>query len=103
LANPDTPSSSPLPRYRAIVLPEWTDRNEHLNNAFYLVLVQEAYIQALKTWRGEGHLPRTSTGSFTMQSLVTYLREIRKGARVEIVPRLLGLSRRLRSSRGASF
>jgi acyl-CoA thioester hydrolase len=80
-----------LPRYRAAVLPEWTDRNNHLNNAYYLIAVQGPYIDAVKHWRGEAHKERSSTGNFTMQSLVTHLRELRAGARLLIIPRLIGL------------
>lgn len=80
-----------LPRFRATVVPEWTDRNKHLNNAYYLIAVQSAYIAALKLWRGESELERSSTGNFTMQSLVTHLRELRLGASLLIVPRLLAL------------
>jgi acyl-CoA thioester hydrolase len=80
-----------LPRYRAAVIPEWSDRNNHLNNAYYLIAVQGAYIAALKLWRGEADQDRTSTGNFTMQSLVTHLRELRLGANLLIIPRLIGL------------
>ena len=80
-----------LPRYRAAVLPQWADRNEHLNNSYYLVAVQGAYIAALQHWRGEGHKERSSTGNFTMQSLVTHVRELKLGANLLIVPRLLAV------------
>jgi acyl-CoA thioester hydrolase len=80
-----------LPRYRAAVIPEWTDRNEHLNNAYYLIAVQGCYLAALKAWRGEEHQDRSSTGNFTMQSLVTHLRELRLGAKLLVIPRLIGL------------
>jgi acyl-CoA thioester hydrolase len=80
-----------LPRYRATVLPEWTDRNDHLNNAYYLVCVQSAFTTALKLWRGEAGQDRGGTGNYTMQSLVTHFRELRRGARLLIVPRLIGV------------
>lgn len=80
-----------LPRYRASVRPEWTDRNNHLNNSYYLVCVQSAFLDALRHWRGEGGEARSSTGNYTMQSLVTHLRELRAGAGLLIIPRLVGL------------
>jgi acyl-CoA thioester hydrolase len=80
-----------FPRYRATVLPEWSDRNNHLNNAYYLIAVQGAYVAALKLWRGESDRDRSSTGNFTMQSLVTHLRELRLGAKLLIIPRLIAL------------
>jgi acyl-CoA thioester hydrolase len=90
-AHDDRFGSSLLPRYRAAVLPQWADRNEHLNNSYYLVAVQGAYIAALQQWRGEADKERSSTGNFTMQSLVTHLRELRLGAGLLIVPRLLAV------------
>jgi acyl-CoA thioesterase FadM len=80
-----------LPRYRAVVIPEWTDRNEHLNNSYYLVAVQSAHTAALKLWRGEAHRERGSTGNFTMQSLVTHVRELTLGANLLIIPRLVAV------------
>jgi acyl-CoA thioester hydrolase len=91
LAGEDAFGSLRLPRYRAAVIPEWTDRNNHLNNAYYLIAVQGAYIAALRLWRGEADQERSSTGNFTMQSLVTHLRELRLGAKLLIIPRLVGL------------
>ena len=53
--------------------------------------MQSAFLDALRSWRGEGGLLPTSTGSYTMQSLVTHMRELRAGARLLIIPRLLGV------------
>ncbi|HEX2724861.1 MAG TPA: thioesterase family protein [Beijerinckiaceae bacterium] len=90
-ADDDRFGSPLLPRYRAAVLPEWADRNEHLNNSYYLVAVQSAYVSALRLWRGEADRERSSTGNFTMQSLVTHVRELKLGANLLIVPRLLAV------------
>ena len=91
VAGEDRFGSLLLPRYRAAVIPEWSDRNKHLNNAYYLIAVQGAYLGALKLWRGEAEQERSSTGNFTMQSLVTHLRELRLGAPLLIIPRLIGV------------
>jgi acyl-CoA thioester hydrolase len=91
VAGHDRFGSLVLPRYRATVLPEWADRNNHLNNAYYLVAVQSGFIDAMKLWKGESHLERSSMGNFTMQSLVTHLRELRLGARLLVIPRLIGV------------
>lgn len=90
-ADTDRFGSVLLPRYRASVLSEWADRNNHLNNAYYLVCVQSAFLHALRHWRGESGQPRSSTGNYTMQSLVTHFRELRAGAGLLIIPRLLGM------------
>ena len=90
-ARGDKFGSSLLPRYRALVIPEWADRNEHLNNSYYLLAVQSAHTAALKLWRGEAQKERGSTGNFTMQSLVTHVHELRLGASLLIIPRLVAV------------
>jgi acyl-CoA thioester hydrolase len=90
-AHDDGFGSRIVPRYRVAVIPEWADRNDHLNNSYYLVAVQSAYTAALRLWRGEPDRERSSTGNFTMQSLVTHLRELRLGANLLVVPRLVAV------------
>ena len=87
----DSFGSLSLYRERAVVLREWTDRNGHLNNSYYLVCVQNSFVRSMKLWRGEAHLERSSTGNFTMQSLVTHFRELREGVNLLLTARLLGV------------
>ena len=80
-----------LPTYDVTVRKEWIDRNDHMNNSFYLLASQEACLGALRRWRGdftEGQ--RAPFGNFVTQALVTYIREVRFGIRLSIRCRLVG-------------
>src|SRR3954465_11903831 len=79
-----------LPTYELTVRKEWIDRNDHMNNSFYLLASQEACLGALRTWRGdftEGG--RGPFGNFVTQALVTYIREVRFGIHLSIRCRLV--------------
>jgi len=79
-----------LPTYDVTVRKEWIDRNDHMNNSFYLLASQEACLGALRLWRGdftEGK--RGPFGNFVTQALVTYIREVRFGIRLSIRCRLV--------------
>jgi len=79
-----------LPVYDVTVRQEWIDRNDHMNNSFYLVASQTACLGALRLWRGdftEGE--RAPFGNFATQALVTYIREVRFGIRLRIRCRLV--------------
>ena len=80
-----------LPTYDVAIRKEWIDRNDHVNNSFYLVASQPACLGALRLWRGdftEGE--RGPFGNFVTQALVTYIREVRFGIRLQIRCRLVG-------------
>jgi acyl-CoA thioester hydrolase len=83
---------SVLRHFPTDVRKEWIDRNEHMNNSFYLVATQAAYLDAVRFWRGEPPgTGRTEFGNFVTQSLVTYIREVRDGASLVIVSRLVAV------------
>jgi acyl-CoA thioester hydrolase len=76
--------------YDVTLRDEWIDRNDHMNNSFYLVASQQACLGALRLWRGdftEGE--RAPFGNFVTQALVTYIREVRSGIRLSIRCRLV--------------
>lgn len=86
---PALPELDGLPVYDVTVLKEWIDRNDHMNNSFYLIASQTACLGALRLWRGdtvEGG--RSPFGNFATQALVTYIREVRFGIRLLIRCRL---------------
>src|SRR5262245_43378652 len=92
---PQDPTTEPdlaaLPTYDVTVREEWIDRNDHMNNSFYLLASQQACLGALRLWRGdftEGN--RAPFGNFVTQALVTYIREVRFGIRLSIRCRLVG-------------
>ena len=79
-----------LQSYDVAIRKEWIDRNDHMNNSFYLLASQEACLGALRLWRGdftEGQ--RAPFGNFVIQALVTYIREVRFGIRLSIRCRLV--------------
>jgi acyl-CoA thioesterase FadM len=79
-----------LPTYDATVRKEWIDRNDHMNNSFYLLASQEACLGALRLWRGDFTAgDRAPFGNFVTQALVTYIREVRFGIRLSIRCRLV--------------
>ena len=81
--------SHPLLQYRAEVRPDWIDRNDHMNNSFYLLISQEACLHSIRAWRGDA--PSNGAGpfgNFITQALVTYIREIRRGTLLTIQCRL---------------
>ena len=86
----ETQDSAVLPTYDVTIRTEWIDRNDHMNNSFYLVASQTACLGALRLWRGdftEGE--RGTFGNFATQALVTYIREVRFGIRLQIRCRLV--------------
>ena len=80
-----------LPTYDVAIRQEWIDRNDHMNNSFYLVASQTASLGALRLWRGDFvETERGPFGNFVTQALVTYIREVRFGIRLSIRCRLIG-------------
>jgi acyl-CoA thioester hydrolase len=78
-----------LLHYMADVRPEWIDRNDHMNNSYYLVISQHACLDSIRTWRGDTTPnARGAFGNFITQALVTYIREIRSGTSLRIQCRL---------------
>jgi acyl-CoA thioester hydrolase len=73
------------------VKPEWIDRNNHMNNAYYLLVSQPAYLAAVRAWRGGAPDDRDTYGNFVTQSAVTYIHEVRAGIRLVIASRLIAV------------
>lgn len=88
IAQPDPPA--PLDRHRARVLPEWIDYNGHMNVASYLY----AFDQATETLCVElgcaAEYVRQERGMcFTLETHLTYDREVRLGDPLCITTQLL--------------
>ena len=87
MADPEAPFDS----YRAIVLPEWIDENDHLNVGYYGVVFDDA-TEAWLIWVGldptyrETHAATT----FTLESRMTYQREVVEGEKLRFTTQLLG-------------
>ena len=70
--------------------PEWTDRNGHMNVAYYVLAFDHAtdtLYDALGL--GWGYLERTGRSTFTLAMNVDYLGEVFAGDSVRIVSRLI--------------
>ena len=83
-------SSAPFDEHRDIVRPEWIDDNGHLNMGYYLV----AFDLATDTWLDHIGLSaserkRTGATTFTLESHVNYLQELREGAPLRVTTRLI--------------
>ena len=81
--------------FRTVVLPEWIDRNGHFNAGYYAVV----FDQALMPWLdGFGltreYRERNGVTTFTAESHVVYLRELREGAPLEVSAQLLDFDRK---------
>ncbi len=82
--------SAPFDGHRDVVHPEWIDDNDHLNMGYYVV----AFDRATDTWLDHIGLTaseRTRSGvtTFTLESHVNYLREVRVAAPLRFTTRLL--------------
>ena len=81
---------APFDEHRDVVRPEWIDDNGHLNMGYYVV----AFDRATDTWLDHIRLPasektRSGATTFTLESHVNYLRELRGAAPLRFTTRLL--------------
>ncbi len=83
--------SHPPELHREIVRPEWCDYNGHMNLAFY-VLVFDHATDAFWDMLGIGldYRNRTDNSTFTVESHITYDREVLEGDEVRCTTQLLG-------------
>jgi acyl-CoA thioester hydrolase len=81
--------------FRSVVEPAWIDRNGHFNAGYYAVV----FDQALVPWfDGFGltteYRQRHGVTTFTAESHVIYLREVREGAPLAVSAQLLDFDRK---------
>ena len=86
---------TPFDLHRDVVRPEWIDDNGHLNMGFYVV----AFDLATDSWLTHVGLSdeakaRLGVTTFSLESHVTYLREVFEGAPLRFHSRLLGFDRK---------
>ncbi len=83
--------AAPLSIWRGVVLPQWTDYNSHLNDAYYMVVFSLATEQ-LMAGIGLDEAGRKSTGHsiFTLESHINYLLEVKQGVAIEVRTQILG-------------
>ena len=80
-----------LTPWRGTVLPEWTDYNGHLRDAYYLLIFSMA-TDALMDRIGLDEAGRAATGHsmFTLEAHINYLLEVKQGTPVEVHTQILG-------------
>jgi len=85
------PAGALLTPWRGVVLPEWTDYNGHLRDAYYLLVFSMA-TDALMDMIGLDQAGRASTGHsmFTLEAHINYLLEVKEGTPVEVRTQILG-------------
>ena len=77
--------------HREIVVPEWCDYNGHMNLAFYVLVFDHATDKFWDTLGiGLDYRNRTDNSTFTVESHVTYDREVLDGDEVRCTTQLLG-------------
>lgn len=81
--------------YRTAILPEWVDYNNHLRDAFYLLIFSYA-TDALMDRIGLDEPGRTRTGHtlYTLECHLNYLNEVKLGSEVEVRTHLLAYDRK---------
>ena len=79
-----------LTTYQTAVLPEWVDYNQHMRDAFYLLIFSYA-TDSLMDHLGLDEAGRARTGHtlYTLECHLNYLNEVRLGAEVEVHTQLL--------------
>ena len=85
----------PLDLYREVVCPEYIDWNGHLNMAYYVLIFDHA-TDAFYDYAGldAGHRERGHS-NFTLESVVTYQREVKEGDPVRVTTQLLDYNHKL--------
>ena len=81
---------APFDGYRDCVRPEWIDENQHLNMGYYVVvfdLATDAWLDYVGL--GAAHKRRKGVTTFTLESHVNYLRELREGDPIRFTTQLL--------------
>jgi acyl-CoA thioester hydrolase len=82
--------ATPLDVYRDVVRTEWIDANRHLNMGYYVVVFDFAtdafldYIGLTREYKGENGVM-----TFSLESHVTYRRELREGDELRFTTQLL--------------
>ncbi len=77
------------------IAPEWTDYNQHFNDGFYAVVfssASEVFLEHMGLYRAY----REATGNtvFTLETHISYLKELRQDDRVAIHCQLLGFDQK---------
>jgi len=82
---------SPLYLYRDVVRPEWLDYNNHMTEGYYAVVFANASDAFIDYARMDAaYRQRTHCSIYTVETHITYQRELKVGSPLRFASRLLG-------------
>jgi len=86
------PTIQPLITWRGLVDKAWVDYNQHLNDAYYLVVFSYA-TEGLMAEIGMDAAGRAATGQtiYTLEVHLNYILEVHEGVAIEVRTQLLGI------------
>jgi len=68
-----------------IIKKEWTDYNNHMNVAYYVLVFDEAWEVMLKKFKmGENSAKTTEMSTMVVETYITYNNEVKEGEEVDI-------------------
>jgi acyl-CoA thioester hydrolase len=81
------------PCYRTVAQPEWTDRNEHVNIRYFVVVYDDAGDVFYPTvgLSDADHRPRQS-GTMDLEHHIHFVRELKPGDRIAVYLRIVGVT-----------
>ena len=88
-------TSTPFDEHRDVVRHEWIDDNGHFNMGYYLVafdLATDAWLDHIG--RSASERAQSGATTFTLESHVNYLRELREAAPLRFTTRLLAFDQK---------
>ena len=92
---PAAATSETLWLHAEAVRPEWIDYNQHLTEAFYVLIFGNATDAFLDRIGMDGaYRARTARSAYTVEAHIKYLREVKLGETVRIGTRLLGFDQK---------
>ena len=68
-----------------IIKKEWTDYNNHMNVAYYVLVFDEAWEEMLQKFKmGENSAKTTEMSTMVVETYITYNNEVKEGEEVDI-------------------
>lgn len=85
-------SDAPLNLYKDVVRPHWIDYNGHLNDGYYAVafgIATERFLEHINLHTD--YLEKTGCTIYTAEAHISYLRELKEAAPLNVTCRVLGV------------
>ena len=92
---PNSTLAQPFRLYRATVLPEWIDVNDHMNVERYYGVLYQAQVEVTEYLElGRTYVAARGLSKMVVESNFRFERELRVGEKLEVRSRLLGVDRK---------